>query len=66
MIALVISACFLADPGTCRAFHVPVADQNDALACTLSAQPYLPQWTQEHPGWQMTKWGCARADFADL
>ena len=66
MIALVVSACFLADPAVCRAFRTPAPDENDVVACTMDAQRYLPQWAQEHPGWRITKWSCVTANIADL
>jgi hypothetical protein len=66
MIALVVSACFLSDPSLCRTFRVPVPDQTDLIACAMSAAPYLPQWAEEHPGWQINKWSCAGSDIADL
>jgi hypothetical protein len=66
MMALVVSACLLGDPAVCRTFRTPVPDQTDAMACTISAQIYLPQWSDEHPGWRIGKWACATAAVADL
>jgi hypothetical protein len=66
MIALVVSACFLADPATCRIFQIPVPEQTSAIECTMSAVPYLPQWAEEHPGWHIKKWSCASSEISDL
>lgn len=66
MIALVVSACFLADPGLCRTFQMPLPDQQNAIECAKAAIPFLPQWAEEHPGWQIKKWSCAGSDIADL
>mgnify|MGYP001252801103 FL=1 len=66
MIALVVSACFLADPGLCRTFRMPLPDQQSAIDCAKSAVPFLPQWAEEHPGWQINRWSCADSNIADL
>ncbi len=66
MIALVVSACFLSDPASCRVFRVPVPDQSNVVECAMSAVPYLPQWSEEHPGWHIQKWSCASSEIADL
>lgn len=66
MIALVISACFYADPASCRAYRVPMPEETNALSCTLFAQPFLAQWAAENPGLRITKWRCATALVADI
>jgi hypothetical protein len=66
MIALVVSACLIGDPAVCRTFRTPVPDETDAIACTISAQAFLPQWNEEHPGWRIGKWACVASNVADL
>lgn len=66
MMALVISACLFGDPAVCRSFRTPVPEQTDAMACTMSAQIYLPRWAEDHPGWHIGKWTCATTAVADL
>lgn len=66
MIALVVFACFISVPGTCRAFQIPMPDQADTFACLMSAPPMLPQWSADHPGWTVTKWSCSSSQYSDL
>lgn len=66
MIALLVSACLVTDVNSCRTFRVPLPEETDPRACTLTAMPYLPIWAQEHPGWEIRKWSCATADVANI
>ena len=66
MIALVISACLFADPTVCSSFRMPLSQEYDARRCSTEVIPLLPQWAEEHPGWQITKWSCNLGIFADL
>jgi hypothetical protein len=34
------------------------ATQLSIMACMMGAQAELAKWTNEHPGWQVTKWSC--------
>jgi len=32
------------------------------LQCMVQAQPYIAQWSEEHPGNRVEKWRCAYPD----
>ena len=66
MIALVISACFINDPSVCKTFQTPLAEEHDLRKCATNMIPFLPQWAEDHPGWQIAKWSCASSLVADL
>lgn len=66
MIAIVISACLVADPGVCKDYRVPLAYDVDAKRCLFEAQPHLPRWAEQHPNWQIRSWRCATGDYQDL
>jgi hypothetical protein len=66
MIAIVISACLISSPSTCKEYRVPLAHDVDAKRCLYEAQPHLPRWSENHPDWQIKSWRCASADSQDL
>ena len=66
MIAIVISACLVANPNVCKDYRVPLADGVNSQRCLLEAQPHLPRWAEAHPRWQIKSWRCARGDFHDI
>ena len=66
MITIIISACLMSRNESCHAFRVPLPTEYNTFACNMSAQRYLPQWSEEHGDWQIAKWSCATVDVADL
>ena len=58
MIELVITACIVAQPATCRDQHV-LSDANvTPMQCLMTAQPTIAQWGAEHPRWFVQRWKC--------
>lgn len=66
MIAIVISACLVANPGVCRDYRIPLAANVDAQHCLVDAPPHFATWADQHPGWQIKRWRCASGDVQDL
>lgn len=67
MMAIVLSACLVADPGQCKDFKIPldVAEDMDSTQCAMLAPPYFAQWSEEHPAWQVRRWRCQPAGMND-
>jgi hypothetical protein len=59
LVDLVVLACMLASPGTCREYHLLVQSAGSLQTCTMQAQPYLAQWIGEHPNLRVARWRCA-------
>lgn len=66
MLAIVISACLVADPNVCRDHRIPISMAVDSMHCMTGAQPHFAKWAAEHPGWQIRRWRCASSDTQDL
>ncbi len=66
MIAIVISACLVTNPGVCRDYRVPLAVEVYANRCVFEAQPHFAAWAAQHPNWQIKSWRCSSADTQDL
>jgi hypothetical protein len=59
MLAIVVSACLVANPTECRDFALPLAvEKVDVLRCAMVAPTYFAQWASEHPEWQVKSWTC--------
>ncbi len=65
MLTIVISACLIADPSSCRDYTLPVDGDMDAMRCALEAPPFLATWQQSHPQWTVRRWKCQPAIFDD-
>ena len=66
MITLIVSACLVSDPQSCKTFRLAVNKQDSTFSCIMAAPPLLPQWSEEHPGWHITNWACGRSQVADM
>jgi hypothetical protein len=66
MIAIVISACLVSNPGVCRDHRVPLAVEVDPNRCVVDAPPHFAKWVEQHPNWTIKRWRCTTADFQDL
>ena len=62
LVDLILLACALANPASCREFHVPFQTSGSLQSCMMLAQPYLAQWASEHPAFQIKRWRCAWPD----
>lgn len=68
MIAIILSACLIADPNQCKDFKIPLdasTDGMDPQSCAMLAPPYFAQWASEHPAWQVRRWKCQPAGQND-
>ena len=62
MIELVVSVCMIADPSRCKDVRLNFVEQNvTPHECLFNGQIEIAKWSESHPGWQVAKWGCARA-----
>ena len=66
MLAIVLSACLTNDPNVCRDYKIPIDANIDAMTSMAEAPPHFAKWSQEHPGWQVTRWRCAPATENDI
>ncbi|MGD9785257.1 MAG: hypothetical protein AB7E80_10605 [Hyphomicrobiaceae bacterium] len=66
MIAIIITACLVSDPGVCRDHKLPLFSDVSAGMCALYAPPHFGKWTDEHPGWKIVRWRCAPATAQDI
>jgi len=66
MIAIVISACLVGNPGVCKDYRIPLALNVDANSCMMNAQPHFATWAQRHPGWRIVRWHCSSGDVEEL
>lgn len=61
MMTIVLSACLLANPATCKDFKLPLDGDMDASQCAMYAPPFFAQWAEEHPDWAIKRWKCQSA-----
>ncbi len=66
MLAIIISACLVAEPGTCRDYRVPLDYDADTTTCAMHAPPHFAQWADEHPGWRIVKWQCTTKSISNI
>lgn len=66
MIAIIISACLVTNPGVCRDYRVPLASGVNTSRCLFEAQPHFAKWVEQHPNWAIKRWRCSAADTQDL
>jgi hypothetical protein len=58
MMAIVLSACLISDPGICLDQTIPLTTEVSAVRCAMTAPPHLAQWSVEHPEWRVVRWRC--------
>ncbi|MGC1970394.1 MAG: hypothetical protein WA712_03590, partial [Pseudolabrys sp.] len=49
MIAIILSACLVGDPGVCRDHRVSLAPEISVIQCMKNASAFLAQWSDENP-----------------
>jgi hypothetical protein len=78
LVDLILLACMLAnpaanpatnpgadpapDPASCHEYHVLFQTSGSLQSCMMQAQPYLAQWSGEHPAFRIVRWRCAWPD----
>jgi len=59
---IVLYACLISAPATCREERINVSMEAAApTACLMSSQFTVAQWSEEHPQWQVGRWKCVPA-----
>lgn len=61
MLSIVISACLISDPGTCKEHVLPMALDIDPTHCAMYAPPHFGRWSEDNPGWRIVRWRCGSA-----
>ncbi len=58
-IELVLTVCALTNPAACEERHLMFSTENVSIVgCMMQAQPFIAQWTGEHPGVHVSRWRC--------
>ncbi len=65
MLTIVISACLIADPKSCKDYTLPVDGDMDTVQCALIAPPFLANWQETHPQWTVKRWKCQPTTMND-
>jgi len=55
---LVVIACLIVQPATCREVHLPFQRPMGASACMHEAQFRMVEWVRTRPGWAVRRWRC--------
>ena len=58
MLAIIIQACLVANPGTCKAHHIPIMSGGNTYRCAMRAPAKFARWSETHPGWKIKRWRC--------
>lgn len=66
MLAIIISACLVADPTVCKDYKIPLMSDIDPKSCLMHAPPHFGKWATEHPGWRITRWRCGSASAQNI
>jgi hypothetical protein len=58
IINLIMTVCSLTAPTVCEERSLAFSADFSLRQCVMAAQPYIAQWTGEHPKWHAVKWRC--------
>ena len=59
MLLLIMTVCSLSTPNNCGEARLQFSNDESIMQCMMQAQPYIAQWSEEHPGARVAKWRCA-------
>lgn len=65
LIDLILLACNLSNPTACHEYHILMQSSQSLQACTMGAQPFLAQWSDDHPNLRIARWRCASPERED-
>lgn len=65
MMTIVLSACLMAEPSTCKDHRIALDGDMDTTSCAMYAPPFFAKWAEDHPGWVIKKWKCVPAALND-
>lgn len=58
-VELVLTVCTLAQPVSCDEKKLVFSSETGSLmGCMMQAQPFIAQWSGEHPGLRVSRWRC--------
>lgn len=68
VIELIVSVCFIADPGKCKDVHLTMTEgEVTPYQCMMYGQVEITKWLEAQPKWQLKKWSCGAAGrYANL
>lgn len=60
MLELILTACLLASPDTCKDVRLTIIEQRSVTPqqCFQYGQLELVKWIESNPTWKVTKWKC--------
>ena len=65
MFELIISACMISSPGTCKDVHLTyIGNVPTPFQCMRVGQPEMAKWSMSNPKWSIQKWRCGRVDVS--
>ncbi len=61
MIELIILACMVQTPETCKDVHLTFAGESTTpIQCMIVGEPTVATWAKDNPEWRIKKWRCGR------
>jgi hypothetical protein len=66
VIAILLTACLIGEPATCREHKITLHPGISVTQCLMTAPPHLAKWSEEHPGWHVERWQCGSASRQDI
>ena len=62
MIEIAAAVCLFSAPERCRDINLTFdADAITPFACMTYGQGELAKWSNDHPGWKISRWACRPA-----
>jgi hypothetical protein len=58
VIDLIVLVCLLSHPDRCEEQRLRFVWPLSSRQCDRAAPPYIAQWINEHPQWQVMRWRC--------
>ncbi len=66
VLAIIISACLIADPTNCKGYKIPLISDIDPRMCLTDAPSHFGKWANEYPGWRITRWRCGSVTSQEI
>lgn len=65
MFELIISACMVTNPATCKDVHLTYLKEiASPYQCMRVGQPEMAKWSISNPKWAIRKWRCGRVNVS--
>ncbi|MFO1089538.1 MAG: hypothetical protein U1E46_08140 [Hyphomicrobiales bacterium] len=62
MIALIVTVCAITSAADCHDETFYFESHGSLAQCMFEAQPYIAEWSANHPKWSVSRWKCGAAD----